>query len=102
MLESLGVRVDFLDGKLILKGDLIFLNVQDVYDQIKLISTSFNQDFSVDLSAVKRVDSASLALCLSIQRMAAHDVKVSYLHVPIEMLDIAKSVGVAALFKDGI
>jgi ABC-type transporter Mla MlaB component len=95
-LKALNTQVEFLGHKLILKGDLTFLNVQDVHDQIKLIS--FDQDFCVDLSAVKRVDSASLALCMSIKRMAADDVKVSFEHAPNEMLDIANSVGVAALF----
>ncbi|MCJ8341026.1 MAG: STAS domain-containing protein [Pseudomonadales bacterium] len=91
-------QVSFNQQALLISGDLTFATVQSVHCAVKELAQAFNSDIVVDFSAAAKVDTASLALCLSIQRMMADGCVVTYKNVPQEMILIAESVGVAALF----
>ncbi|OUS32654.1 hypothetical protein A9R01_10740 ['Osedax' symbiont bacterium Rs2_46_30_T18] len=81
-----------------ISGDLTFATVQALHCAVKKLPQAFARDLEVDFVDVAKVDTASLALCLSIERMMTGGFAVSYKNVPPEMVLIAESVGVDSLF----
>jgi len=91
-------QVNLNQQLLSISGDLTFATVQALHCAVKKLPQAFKHDLEVDFAHVAKVDTASLALCLSIERMMADGFAVSYKNVPAEMVLIAESVGVDSLF----
>lgn len=74
---------------LIIKGDLVALTVMDVLSEMKLY-TKLNQ-WVVNLSGVEKVDSSAIALLLELIKMAQGlSIKISFSHIPKELMAIAR------------
>ena len=95
----MAAQLQYSNRELTVIGDITFTTVQGLYDQLHAMQNTLCEDFCVQLINVQRIDTAALAFCLSIQRLVEDNVKVSYAHVPPQMLAIAKSVGVCCIFE---
>ncbi len=73
---------------LIIKGDLIAHTVMDVLSEMTLYN-KLNQ-WVVNLSGVEKVDSSAIALLLELIKLAQSlNIKISFSHVPKELMAIA-------------
>ncbi len=95
----MSAQLSYVDQVLTISGELSFSTVQRLQQQLKNDLLGATDTVLVDLSAVTKADTASLALCLSIERLVAKKATVSYQHVPQAILAIAESVGIAELFS---
>ncbi|EPJ55916.1 MAG: hypothetical protein OFPI_02160 [Osedax symbiont Rs2] len=82
-----------------ISGDLTFATVQALHCAVNKLPRAFESDLEVDFAATTKVDTASLAFCLGIERMMSDGFAVSYKNVPPAMVLIAESVGIESLFN---
>ncbi|NQZ33176.1 MAG: STAS domain-containing protein [Oceanospirillaceae bacterium] len=83
-----------------LSGDLVFASVQQLQTQSKSFKFVEGAAIHIDFTGVTKVDSAALALCVSLKREFERDnSKIHYDNVPTAMLSIAESVGMDQLFS---
>lgn len=81
--------------RIALQGDLIFETVPQVWHEHAATITGEGSEFTVDLQAVKRVDSSALALMVSFARSAHNNKKtLNFEHIPDAVLAIARVTGV--------
>lgn len=74
---------------LMLKGDLVASTVMDVLSEMKLYNKL--DQWVVNLSGVRKVDSSSIALLLEIIKLSKQqNITLSFKSVPKELLAIAK------------
>ncbi len=82
------------NGELKLAGDLLFSTVMPVRAKLEKVLASSPREWTVDFSAVGRVDSSALSLWLSCLRLAAaKGVQLQARGVPEELRSIASLVG---------
>lgn len=81
------------------EGDFVFHTVAKAWPKLKALVRRMNTpSIHVDLSQIKRVDSACLALLLALSREAIHKGKsLHFANIPDKMLALAKVSGVAAI-----
>ena len=73
---------------LVIKGDLVAHTVMDVLSEMTLYN-KLNQ-WVVNLSGVEKVDSSAIALLLEFIKLAQSlNIKISFSHVPKELMAIA-------------
>ena len=96
----MNASIEFVGQSIKLTGELTFNTVQALQSISEKFALAADSAIAVDFTGVTKVDSASLALCLSIERMlSAHHCTYTYHNVPTAMLAIAGSVGVDDLFS---
>ena len=84
----------FDDGKVILQGALNFETVPAVYQKSRALFRKTDA-LRIDLKDVSLCDSAGLALLVDWLRLAKqHQVKISFEHLPPQLIAIAKVSGV--------
>ena len=81
------------DGRIVIGGDLIFCSVMTVLGQI-LEKMAGHTQVTIDMSKVKAVDSAALAMLLECMREAKkHTQSLSIIAVPQSLRVLAKVSG---------
>ncbi|MCX4190482.1 STAS domain-containing protein [Methylophaga sp. OBS3] len=93
----MSIRMDNVAQCLRVSGDLTLDAVQDYIDQSK---SAFKElaTINVDLSEVKKSDSAGLALLLRWMREArASDKQIIFMQMPAQMLAMAEASGLDAI-----
>lgn len=81
--------------RIALQGDLIFDTVPQVWREHSAAISGEAKEFTIDLQAVKRVDSSALALMVSFARSAHNNKKtLNFEHIPATVLAIARVTGV--------
>jgi ABC-type transporter Mla MlaB component len=95
----MNAQLRYADKVLKVDGDITFETVQSLHRQLCDLQGQLNGDICCQLQGVRRIDTSSLAFCLSIERLVKNKAQVSYDNVPKDMLSIAKSVGVYSLFE---
>ena len=79
-------------------GELTFATVAELWRANGSLFSGTASEFSLDLSAVSRADSAGLALLIEWMRSARADGKaVRFLHVPQQLLEIARISGLESI-----
>lgn len=74
---------------LIIKGDLVVNTVMDVLSEMKLYNKL--DQWLLNLSSVEKVDSSAIALLLELIKIAQGlSIKISFSHVPKELITIAQ------------
>lgn len=87
------------DGRLLLSGELSMATVPELLKQNGL-QAAVEGEIRVDLQAVQRADSASVALLIEWQRVARQQQKtIFFQNVPAQILAIARLSGVDELLS---
>ena len=81
------------DGRLGIRGDLSFASVPDLWQQSKRLFTIIDQDhLELDLTEIRKVDSAGLALLVAWARWAHIQTKSLRFHnIPAQLQTLARA-----------
>ncbi|MDQ7091217.1 MAG: STAS domain-containing protein [Methylococcales bacterium] len=82
-------------GHVVVKGDLSFAHIhKKIVKAIDFGHSRYSHEVNIDLSEVNQSDSAGLALMIEwIKLSKLHNTKVSFSHIPEQLLTLAKLSG---------
>jgi|GEM_PF-2373117 len=94
----MNAKIECVDHKISLIGELSFSTVQKLLDQCRELTFPISGQIVIDFAQVTKVDSSAIALCLALEKRLATDSALVYSDIPVALLAISQSVGVGSLF----